>query len=99
MLERTVPGPIPQGRRPTIRRYELQLYQPDWGGWHLVMTATTAEVLETPLRLLGWQTGKRVRVVDPDGRVVKEVVSAERTQPDALSGGPPERTGNDGTDR
>ncbi|HKA25716.1 MAG TPA: hypothetical protein VKF80_12120 [Candidatus Eisenbacteria bacterium] len=26
-----------------------------------------------PTRLLSWQTGKRLRVVDPDGRVVREI--------------------------
>jgi hypothetical protein len=50
----------------------LQLYQPDSGGWHTVVTALTPEALETSARLLSWQTEKRVRILDPDGRMVRE---------------------------
>lgn len=59
--------------RPAIRRYQLQLFAPDWGGWHTVMTAAEEASLGVPTRLLSWQTGKRLRVVDPDGRVVREI--------------------------
>ena len=37
------------------------------------MTAADEESLGVPTRLLGWQTGKRLRIVDPDGRVVREI--------------------------
>ena len=37
------------------------------------MTAAGEEALGVPTRLLSWQTGKRLRIVDPDGRVVREI--------------------------
>jgi hypothetical protein len=37
------------------------------------MTAAEDASLGVPTRLLSWQTGKRLRVVDPDGRVVREI--------------------------
>ena len=59
--------------RPAIRRYQLQVFAPDWGGWHTVVTAADEPTLGVPSRLLGWQTGKKLRIVDPDGRVVREI--------------------------
>jgi hypothetical protein len=38
-----------------------------------VLTAATEEALATPERLLGWQTGRPMRIVDPDGHVVREM--------------------------
>jgi hypothetical protein len=49
------------------------VFAPDWGGWHTVVTAADEPTLGVPSRLLGWQTGKRLRIVDPDGRVVREI--------------------------
>jgi len=59
--------------RPAIRRFELQVFAPDWGGWHTVVTAANEDMLTVPSRLLRWQTGKSLRVVDPDGRIVREL--------------------------
>ena len=50
-----------------LRRYELQLWEPDKGGWRTVLTAADAESLERSARTLGWQTQKPIRVVGPDG--------------------------------
>ena len=55
-----------------MRRFQVQVFQPDLDGWHTVVTAATPEALETSARLLNWQTGKRVRIVDPDGQVLRE---------------------------
>jgi len=52
------------------------VFAPDWGGWHTVVTAADEPTLGVPSRLLGWQTGKRLRIVDPDGRVVREIAPA-----------------------
>jgi len=52
-----------------LRRYELQLFEPDKGGWRTVLTATDADALERSARTLGWQTQKPIRVVGPDGVV------------------------------
>jgi len=59
--------------RSAIRRFELQVFVPDWGGWHTVVTAASQDMLTVPSRLLRWQTGKPLRVVDADGRVVREL--------------------------
>jgi hypothetical protein len=64
---------LEESGRSTIRRYQLQVFAPDWGGWHTVMTAAEDASLGVPTRLLSWQTGKRLRVVDPDGRIVREI--------------------------
>jgi hypothetical protein len=37
------------------------------------MTAAEDASLGVPTRLLSWQTGKRLRIVDPDGRIVREI--------------------------
>ena len=37
------------------------------------MTAAEDAALGVPTRLLSWQTGKRLRIVDPDGRIVREI--------------------------
>ena len=66
-------------RRPTIRRFELQLYQTDRGGWHPVLTANTLGELETSARVLSWQTGKLLRLVDPDGKILREISPPQRT--------------------
>lgn len=50
-----------------MRRYELQLWEPDKGGWRTVLTAAGAEMLRRSARTLGWQTQKPVRVLGPDG--------------------------------
>lgn len=51
----------------------MQLYQPERGGWNTVLTANTREALETSARVLSWQTGKPLRLVDPDGAVLEEL--------------------------
>jgi hypothetical protein len=71
-------------RRLAIRRYQLQLYQPDSGGWHTVVTAVTPEALDTSARLLSWQTEKRVRILDPEGQVLRE---AEPPAPSTVESG------------
>ena len=52
-----------------MRRYELQLFEPDKGGWRTVLTATDADALQRSARTLEWQTQKPIRVVGPDGVV------------------------------
>jgi hypothetical protein len=52
-----------------VRRYELQLWEPDKGGWRTVLTAADSEVLGRSARTLHWQTQKPVRIVGPDGVV------------------------------
>ena len=52
-----------------MRRFELQLWEPDKGGWRTVLTAAGAENLRRSARTLGWQTQKPVRIVGPDGVV------------------------------
>jgi hypothetical protein len=51
------------------------LLDPDWGGWHTVVTAVSAEVLATSARTLNWQTQSPVRIVDPEGMVVQQIES------------------------
>jgi hypothetical protein len=38
-----------------------------------VQTARTQGELETAARVLGWQTGRLLRLVDPDGQVLREI--------------------------
>jgi hypothetical protein len=57
----------------------LQIYQTDQGGWHPVLTANTMAELETSARVLGWQTGKLLRLVDPDGKVLREIEPQPKT--------------------
>ncbi len=52
-----------------MRRYELQLWEPDKGGWRTVLTAATAGDLDRTARTLRWQTQKPVRLVGPEGIV------------------------------
>jgi len=52
-----------------VRRYELQLWEPDKGGWRTVVTAIDAETMKRSARTLAWQTQKPVRVLGPDGVV------------------------------
>jgi hypothetical protein len=56
-----------------IRRFELQLMDPDWGGWHTVLTAVSDEALMISARTLTWQTRSPVRVVDPEGNEVQRL--------------------------
>lgn len=62
-----------EGKEPPIRRFELQLQDPDWGGWHTVLTAISAEVLLIPGRTLVWQKQRLARIVDPEGGVVRMI--------------------------
>ena len=64
-----------------MRRYELQLFEPDKGGWRTVLTATDADALQRSARTLGWQTQEPIRVVGPDG-----VVSVDNRGPLAPRG-------------
>ena len=65
-----------------MRRYEVQLWEPDKGGWRTVLTAVDARMLRISARTLAWQTQKPVRLVGPDGVLshdnddVDEVVAA-----------------------
>ena len=54
-------------REDRLRRYELQLWEPDKGGWRTVLTASGVEALQRSARTLGWQTQKPVRVLGPEG--------------------------------
>jgi hypothetical protein len=62
-----------------IRRHQLQLLDPDWGGWHTVLTAASAEDLEVSARTLTWQTRSPVRIVDPDGHEVHRIEWEDET--------------------
>ncbi len=53
-----------------MHRYELQLWEPDKGGWRVVVTAHDADRLVRSARTLAWQTQKPVRVLGPDGAVL-----------------------------
>ena len=57
----------------TIRRFELQLLDPDWGGWHTVLTAVSGEALEISARTLAWQTRSPVRITDPENNEVQRI--------------------------
>ena len=50
-----------------MRRYEVQLWEPDKGGWRTVLTAVDARMLRISARTLAWQTQKPVRLLGPDG--------------------------------
>jgi len=62
-----------------LHRFELQLWEPERGGWHAVVTASDPERLVRTARTLAWQTQKPVRVLGPDGAIVHETgdVAAE----------------------
>jgi hypothetical protein len=68
-----------------LRRYELQLWEPDKGGWRTVLTAASKEMLKRSARTLQWQTQKPVRVLGPDGVLSHEAEGegefAHRGQP------------------
>lgn len=38
-----------------------------------MQTAMTLAELESAARVLGWQTGKPLRFVDPEGRILREI--------------------------
>lgn len=61
------------------------MFAPDWGGWHTVVTAADEASLGVPTRLLGWQTQKRLRIVDPDGRVVREIAVGDKPTESAIA--------------
>jgi len=50
-----------------VRRYEVQLWEPDKGGWRTVLTAVDPAMLRISARTLAWQTQKPVRLIGPDG--------------------------------
>jgi len=52
-----------------VRRFELQLWEPDKGGWRTVLTAADVEMLERSARTLEWQTQRPIRILGPDGAV------------------------------
>jgi hypothetical protein len=54
----------------SLRRYELQLWEPDKGGWRTVLTAADAASVGRSARTLHWQTQKPVRLLGPDGVVL-----------------------------
>jgi hypothetical protein len=66
-----------------MRRYEVQLWEADKGGWRTVLTAIDPTMLRKSARTLAWQTRKPVRVVGPDGVLPHDV--GESTAP-ALGG-------------
>lgn len=79
-FRRTERGPINRDEEVhPIRRFELQLLDPDSGGWHTVLTAASAEALGVSARTLVWQTQRPARLVDPEGRVI-HVVDPERAR-------------------
>jgi hypothetical protein len=53
-----------------LHRYELQLWEPEKGGWRVVVTASDPDRLARTARTLAWQTQKPVRVLGPDGAVM-----------------------------
>ena len=59
-----------------MRRFELQLWEPDRGGWRTVVTAAAADMVKRSARTLAWQTQKPVRVLGPDGVVSHDVDEA-----------------------
>jgi hypothetical protein len=69
----------------SLRRYELQLWEPDKGGWRTVLTAATEQGLARSARTLQWQTQKPIRILGPDGAVPHDAAGegevAHRGQP------------------
>ena len=55
-----------------MRRYELQLWEPDKGGWRTVVTAVDVDMIRKSAQTLAWQTQKPVRVLGPDGVVAHD---------------------------
>lgn len=68
-----------------MRRYELQMWEPDKGGWRTVLTAVDPAMLRISARTLAWQTQKPLRVVGPDG-VVADTVDEVELPPGAVVG-------------
>ena len=64
-----------------MRRYELQLWESDKGGWRTVLTAVDVEMLQRSARTLSWQTMKPVRVLGPDGAVRHDAADEVRSTP------------------
>ncbi len=62
------------------------------------MTALEAAELETSARLLSWQTGKRLRIVNPDGQVIGDT-GASPPSAAVSPAAPKERTVNGADDR
>ena len=62
-----------------MRRYELQLWEPDKGGWRTVLTAVDAAMLALSARTLAWQTQKPVRLLGPDGVIEHDADEASTT--------------------
>ena len=60
-----------------MHRFELQLWEPDKGGWRTVLTAASAEALARSAQTLQWQTRKPVRVFGPGGIVPLELAADE----------------------
>lgn len=59
-----------------MRRYELQLWEPDKGGWRTVVTAVDVDMMVKSARTLAWQTQKPVRVLGPEGVVAHDADEA-----------------------
>ena len=62
-----------------MRRYELQLWEPDKGGWRTIVTAADVDTMRRSAQTLAWQTQKPVRVLGPDGVVTHDVAEAGAT--------------------
>ena len=62
-----------------MRRYELQLWEPDKGGWRTIVTAADVETMRRSAQTLAWQTGKPVRVMGPDGVVIDDAAEVGAT--------------------
>lgn len=60
-----------------MRRYELQLWEPDKGGWRTVLTAAGVEMIRRSAHTLHWQTQKPVRIVGPEGGVLLDAPAEE----------------------
>jgi hypothetical protein len=69
-----------------VRRYEIQLWEPDKGGWRTVLTAVDPGMLRISARTLAWQTQKPVRLLGPDGVVPHDEEVA--TAAEAVAGVP-----------
>ena len=66
-----------------MQRFELQLWEPDKGGWRTVVTAVDAAAMKKSARTLAWQTRQRVRILGPEGVVSHD---ADKTSAPILGG-------------